>query len=374
MTIRRLSPILGSAALFMLVGCRKPDQSAASAVSPPVPVSVATATQSDAPILIRTIGSAQAKATVLLKPQVAGRVAEVLAAEGTEVKLGQPLLRLDEALFRAAVQQKEADLAQGRAMSLDAHNLEDRNKSALASAALSQREYEQTQARAAAADADVAAKQADVETAKLNLAYCNIAAPFAGRLGQFLVKTGTIVKENETELVEINQIDPIEVAFSIPEQRLPAIREALSKGGGPLRVDVVPSGDSAGPIAGEMSFIDSKVDANTGTIKLKATFQNQAHRLWPGRFANVTLYLGVEQASVQIPDSAVQPTQDGNAVFVVTANKTVELRPVTVRRSVDGQSIIDHGIAAGDVVVTDGQLRLGPGATVQIKTAPAAKG
>lgn len=368
MTIRFwLLPVAAACVAGLCAGCKKSDRSAGAAPPPPVPVTVATATQSDVAVLIRTIGSAQAKATVMLKPQVAGRVAEVVAQEGTEVKAGQLLVKLDEAWFRAAIQQKEADLAQSRAMAADAHNLEERNRTALAASALSQREFEQTQARAAAADAEVAAKVADVETAKLNVAYCSISAPFAGRLGQFLVRPGAIVKENETDLVEINQVDPIEVAFSIPEQRLPAIREAMSKSGSPLRVEAIASGDSSGPVAGELSFVDAKVDANTGTIKLKATFPNRSHLLWPGRFANITLVLGTERASVQVPESAIQTTQSGSAVFIVKADQTVELRPVTVRRTSDGMSIIEKGIAAGDVVVTDGQLRLGNGAGVQIK-------
>lgn len=359
---------------ILVLGCQRSDPSPIVSTTPAVPVTVATATQSDAPVLVRTIGSAQAKASVVLKPQVSGRVAEILATEGSEVQAGQSLVNLDEAWYKAAVQQREADLAQSRAMSVDAHNLEERNRAAVASSALSQRELEQAQARSAAADAETASKQADLETARLNLAYCKLVAPFSGRLGQFLVKPGAIVKENETELVEINQVDPIEVAFSIPEQRMPAIREAMSKESAVLRVEVIPSGDTAGQIVGELSFIDSRVDANTGTIKLKAVFPNADHRLWPGRFVNVTLVLGVERSSVQIPDSAIQATQDGPAVFVVNAQQTVELRPVSVRRSFDGKSIIDKGINAGDVVVVEGQLRLGPGAAVQIKNSSTPKG
>lgn len=359
---------------FLVLGCQRSDPSPVASTSSAVPVTVATAAQSDAPVLIRTIGSAQAKASVVLKPQVSGRVAEILATEGSEVEVGQPLINLDEAWYKAAVQQREADLAQSRAMSVDAHNLEERNRAAVASSALSQRELEQAQARSAAADAETASKQADLETARLNLAYCKLVAPFSGRLGQFLVKPGAIVKENETELVEINQVDPIEVAFSIPEQRMPAIREAMSKESAVLRVEVIPSGDTNGPIVGELSFVDSRVDANTGTIKLKAVFPNADHRLWPGRFVNVTLVLGVERSSVQIPDSAIQATQDGPAVFVVNAQQTVELRPVSIRRSFDGKSIIDKGINAGDVVVVEGQLRLGPGAAVQIKNSSTPKG
>jgi multidrug efflux system membrane fusion protein len=353
-------------AVMSFFGCSKTDQAASKAPAPPaVPVEVATAAQSDAPVLIRTIGSVQAQASVTLRPQVAGRVAEILGEEGAEVQAGQVLLRLDPAWFEAARRQAEADLTQSRAMAADAHNLAERNKSALASAALSQRESEQTEARAQAADADVLAKQAALETAKLNTAYCTITAPFGGRLGQFQVKPGAIVKENEANLVDLNQIDPIEVAFAVPEQRLPAIREAAAKA--PLRVEVLPSGETGGPVAGELTFVDNKVDTSTGTIRLKATFKNADRRLWPGRFANVTLILGRETDCIMIPDRAVQSTQNGPSVFVVKSDQTVELRPISIRRSVDGQTIVEKGIASGDTVVTDGQLRLAPGASVQIK-------
>jgi multidrug efflux system membrane fusion protein len=357
--------LLCIAGLALLPSCHKTETKSGGTAPPPVPVEIATAIQSDAPILIRTIGSVQAKQSVMLRPQVAGRVSEILAEEGADVQAGQTLLKLDTSWFEAALRQAEADLVQSRAMAADAHNLAERNKSALASAALSQREYEQTEAKAQAADADVAAKQAQVETAKLNLTYCNIVAPFAGRLGQFQVKPGAIVKENEANLVDINQIDPIEVAFAVPEQRLPAIRDAASKA--PLRIEVIPSGDPGAPVAGELTFLDNKVDTTTGTIRLKGTFKNADRRLWPGRFANVTLILGRESDCVMVPDRAIQPTQDGPSVFIVKPDKTVELRRVAVRRSVDGNSIIESGIAAGDTIVTEGQLRLANGATVQVK-------
>lgn len=373
--IHRVSIVsVGALVLAAALGaCTKSDEKASGpGASPPVPVSVAIARIEDAPVVIRTIGTVQAKATVMLRPQVEGRVAEVLAIEGADVHAGQVLLRIDGALYEATIREMEADLAQSRAMALDAHNLEERIRTAVESTAMSQRELEEIVAKTAAADADVASKEAQVETARLNLAYCSVTAPFAGRLGQFLVKPGAIVKRNETDLVEINQIDPIEVTLALPEQRLPAVRAAAAAG--PLRMDVVPSGDTAGPISGELSFIDSKVDTNTGTIRLKGTFQNEARRLWPGRFANVTLFLGIEPGSILIPDGAIQTSQDGPAVYVVKADSTVELRQVKVRRALDGFTIIDEGIGVGDTVVTEGQLRLGPGTTVQIKTPGPPKG
>ncbi len=375
--MRKAWTVMSAAGLFvaaelLVIGCEKPAATAAPSAPPPVPVVVATAEQADAPVLIRTIGVVQSKASVVMKPQVTGRVAAVLAEEGAEVKAGQALVRLDEAMFKAAVAQAEGELGQSKALALDAHNLEARNKSVLASAALSQREYEEAQAKVAAADALVAAKQADLDATRLNLEYCTISAPFDGRLGQFLVKPGAIVKSSETEMVEVSQIDPIDAAFNVPEERFPAIREAyLASAADPmgrsLRVEVVPSGDTGAPIVGKASFIDTKVDTDTGTIRLKATFDNSDKRLWPGRFVNVTLVLGVEPGCVQIPDSAIQATQSGPGVFVVKQDQTVEVRGVSVRRSVDGKSIIDKGVSAGEVVVTDGQLRLGPGAKVQIK-------
>ena len=374
MTHRPYGVVLVAAVLSTVVAaCSESDDKARGpGAAPPVPVSVAVARVEDAPVLIRTIGTVQAKASVMLRPQVEGRVAQVLAMEGADVQAGQVLLRIDGARYEAAIREMEADLAQSRAMALDAHNLEERIRTAVESTAMSQRELEEIVAKTAAADADVASKEAQVETARLNLAYCSVKAPFAGRLGQFLVKPGAIVKQNDTDLVEINQIDPIEVTFALPEQRLPDVRAAA--GAGPLRMEVVPSGDTGGPIAGELSFIDSHVDTNTGTIRLKGTFQNESRRLWPGRFANVTLVLGIEPGSVLIPDGAIQSSQDGPAVFVVKPDSTVELRVVKVRRALDGFTIIDEGIGAGDTVVTEGQLRLGPGTKVQIKAPTPAKG
>lgn len=349
--------------VVLVPGCNRQTEQRSVAALAPVPVTTATAVSLDMPIRMRAIGTVGSKANVVLRPQITARVMELLAEEGSDVEAGQALFRLDARPYEAALREAEADLAQGRAMADDARRLTNRLEEATDSLAVSNREIEEARAKAVAADAGVLSELARVEIAKLNLEYCTIHAPFAGRLGQFLVKPGTILKANEADMVELTQIDPIEIGFAVPEARIEAIRAAAD----PVSVEASPSGDTSGPQSGTMTFMDNKVDPTTGTIQIKATFANAARKLWPGQFANVTVLLGHETGSIVVPESAVQPSQYGASVFVVKEDQTVELRIVTVRRVVDGQSILEQGIRAGDIVVTDGHLRLTPGAKVQIK-------
>lgn len=372
--MNRIATVLmasGALAAAGLSGACKPEASAGKSggTPPPVPVTVGSAVKADAPIVLRTIGTAESRARVMLRPQVAGRIAELAVQEGTDVEAGQVLLRVDSRPFEAALRGAEANLARSKALASDAHRLLASTQGARASGAMSARESEEAQAKSDAADADVMANQSEVETARLNLAYCTVSAPFAGRLGQFLVKPGSIVKANEADLVELAQTDPIEVGFSVPEQSIPAVREG--KAAGPMRIEALASGETSAAV-GELTFVDNKVDTTTGTIRLKGTFPNAARRLWPGQFVNVSLTLGTEAGCVLVPESAVQPTQAGLAVFVVKPDKTVELRVVAVRRTAEGRSVIERGIEAGETVVTDGQLRLVPGSSVTIKGEPAA--
>lgn len=348
-----------------LLSCQKAAAPAGANTPPSVPVSVATATRADVPVILRTIGSVEAKAFVILRPQIAGRVIDLPVQEGRDVNKGDLLVSLDPRPHEAALAEAQANVTRNIAMADDAHRLAERTGNPAVSAAISQRETESARAKAAAADAEILASKAQVESAKLNLLYCTITAPFSGRLGSFKVKPGSIVKENETDLVELAQVDPIEVAFALPEENLPALRAAM--GVAELHVEASPSGDNDPPASGTLTFIDNRVDPATGTIRLKATFENTARRLWPGQFTNVRLLLGHDQGVVTVPESAVQTTQGGAAIFVVKPDQTVELRQVAVRRVAAGRSIIERGIAEGETVVTEGQLRLGPGSKVQVK-------
>ncbi|MCC6661635.1 MAG: efflux RND transporter periplasmic adaptor subunit [Phycisphaerales bacterium] len=352
--------------LLALACCDARKQARVEAVLAPATVSVASARVADAPVILRTIGTAQSPAGITVRAQVGGMVADLPTPEGSNVQTGDVLARLDARPFEAALAEAEANLARSRALSDDARVLADRAREARESGAMNPREAEQNEAQARAASAQVEADEALLATARLNVAYCTITAPFPGRLGQFLVKPGSIVKANETDVVDLAQVDPIEVAFSIPEDRLAAVQAAQAAA--PLRVQV--DADSV-PVVGEVTFIDNRVDPATGTVRLKARFDNRDRRLWPGQFLNVALTIGVEPHRVMVPESAVQPSQKGPAVFVVGADRTVTLHPVTVDRTQDGEAVITAGLNGTETVVTEGQLRLSPGSRVEVSAAGA---
>ncbi len=364
--IRAAAIVLGALAVGACQRAGEPGASTGPA--PAAPVVVAVATQSDSPIALRTIGSVQSPSLVMLRPQVSARVLELAASEGTDVKPGDVIARLDARPFEVALAEARANETQARAMADDAHRLVARLAGADATSAVAQRDIESARAKATAADAEVLSSQARVERAALDLGYCTIAAPFAGRLGEFLVRPGSIVKVNDTDLIELVQFDPIEVSCAVPEERIGAVREALKAGA--VTVEAWPSGEDGAGIPGTLTFVDSKVDPATGTIRLKATFANPERRLWPGRFATVSILLGYDRDSVTAPEAAVQQSQAGTMVWVVKGDQTVEARPVRVRRTADGRSVIESGLAAGETVVTEGQLRLAPGAKVKVKDAP----
>lgn len=358
-------------AALLLAACDAHEPAQQAAPPAPVAVSVARARVADTPIILRTIGAAQSPAGITVRPQVEGMVAELPTPEGAEVEAGAVLLRLDARPFEAAVAEAEARLARSTALAEDARMLADRAREGAASGAVNQREVEQNAAQARAASAQAAADGALLATARLNLAYCTISAPFAGRLGQFQVQPGSIVKANETDIVDLAQVNPIDVAFSVPEDQLAAIQ--ATQAAAPLRVEVSPGGASAG-VPGEVTFIDNRVDAATGTVRLKARCDNAGRQLWPGEFLNVALTIGVEPARVLVPEAAVQPSQEGPAVFVVRGDGTVELRPVSVDRTLGGEAVIASGLQGDETVVTEGQIRLSPGAKVEVSPARAAEG
>jgi multidrug efflux system membrane fusion protein len=224
----------------------------------------------------------------------------------------------------------------------------------------------------AALDATLEADRAAVENATVQQQYATIAAPITGRTGALMVHEGNLVRANDvTPLVVINQVTPINVSFAIPDARLADLKRYMAAGS--LSVAARPPNDDRSAAIGRISFVDNQVDPSTGTIRLKGSFSNEDRRLWPGQFVNVVVTLTTDPAAVVVPTTAVQAGQQGQYVFVVKSDQTVDLRTVTVARTVANESVIQQGLTAGETVVTDGQLRLVPGSRVTVKSGPGAK-
>jgi membrane fusion protein, multidrug efflux system len=388
------------AAALVLAGCGDrpgdgPDAKAASR-PPAVPVTVSDVAVRDVPVQVRAIGNVQAYATVSVLSLVGGELFKIHFTEGQDVKAGDLLFAIDPRPFQAALLQAQAQLAQHQAQIAQAQaNLtrdraqwenarveEARYKKLAEGGFVAREQYDQMrtneQSLAATIDADEAAvstaravaqaDQAMIENAQLQLSYTEIRAPIDGRTGNLLIHQGNVVKANDVgnPLVVITRVHPIYVTFAVPEQYLDRIKRY--RAAGQLGVEAMTQGPAERTDRGELSFINSTVDATTGTIQLKATFPNADNSLWPGQFVNVVLTLTTERDALVIPSQAIQPGQQGSYVFVVKPDLTVESRPVVVAFADGLDSIIIKGLARGERVVTDGQLRLVPGARVEIKT------
>jgi membrane fusion protein, multidrug efflux system len=295
-------------------------------------------------------------------------VAKVHFQDGQRVKKDELLFTIDQRPFEAALHQAEANLARDVAEARNAKAEADRRARLLEGGFVSRDEHDQVQTKAVSLEATVKADKAAVENAKLRLQYCYIRAPIDGKVGQVLVDAGNVVKNNETVLAVVNQIDPVYVTLSVPEQELPEIRRRMATE--KLAVEVTFAGDQGNPVTGELSFINNTVDTTTGTVLLKAVFHNEAERLWPGQFVQVAMTLSVQHDAVVVPPQAIQPGQAGQFVFIVGPDLTVQVRPVTVGQTKGSETVVTTGLAADERVVTEGQIRLAAGMTVQIKNAP----
>jgi multidrug efflux system membrane fusion protein len=296
---------------------------------------------------------------------VGGPVVRVAFREGQDVKEGDLLFEIDRRPFDVALQVSLANLERDRARAREADENAKRYEELVKKDYVTKEQASQITSNAEALRAIVKADEGDVANARLNLSYCAITAPASGRTGSLLVNVGNLVKGNDDKpLVVINQIEPIFVTFALPEAALADVKRRAAAGR--LPVLATPNVSSV-TSTGELTFIDNTVDATTGTINLKATFPNKDHALWPGQFANVSLQLASEPGALVVPTEAVQTGQIGTFVFVVGTDDTVAMRPVSVRRAYRQWSILEKGVAAGERVVTDGQLRLAPGAKVTIK-------
>lgn len=351
----------------LLAGCSRSGKSVAGG-PPAVPVQATAALQQDVPRRIESIGSVQALRSVAIKAQVDGIIASIHFKEGDEVKAGDLLVTLDRRPFENSLRIARADLANVKAEAEQAAADAERYRRLDQEAAISKEQLTQLLTKADTSRAVVQAKEAAVANAELQYSYSEIRAPVGGRTGQLLLHEGSLVKANDVNqsILSINQIAPISVAYSVPEDMLPEVRAALAQNEAKVTVSDRTGGKPRGD--GRLQFIDNAVDTTTGTIVLKALFENSDHTLWPGQFVRVLTDVGIDHDAVVVPSSAVQTGQSSSQVFVIKSDKSVELRPVVVARTLGDMSVIKSGVRAGETVVTDGQLRLVPGAKVEIKT------
>jgi multidrug efflux system membrane fusion protein len=331
-----------------------------------VPVTVASVVQKSMPIEIRVIGAVEAYSVVSVHAQITGQLTAVNFKEGDDVQKDQVLFALDKRPLEAALLQSQANLQRDIAQAANAKSVAQRYDDLAARGIATREQVETNRAASAALDATVEADKAAVENAKIQLQYATIPSPLVGRTGALMVHEGNLVRANDTTpLVVINQVAPIYVSFAIPESRLPELKRFMARG--TLPVDAQPPNDNALASHGHITFVDNNVDQTTGTIKIKATFPNDDHRLWPGQFVNVTVALTKDPTAVVVPTAAVQVGQQGQYTYVVKADKTVEYRPVVVERTSGLETVIKSGLKPADVVVTDGHLRLVAGSRVSIK-------
>ena len=308
-----------------------------------VPVTIERVVQKDMPLEATAVGTVEAYSTVAVRAQVTGEMKSVNFQQGDDVDAGQVLFVLDTRPLEAALNQAEANL---------------------------QRDTARTQA--AALDAVVGANQAAVENARVQLQYATIRAPIAGRTGALMVHAGNLVRANDqASLVVINQVSPIYVSFGIPEALLADLRRYM--GQRELEVQAAPPNDSGPAAAGRITFVDNQVDQTTGTIRIKATFPNSSRSLWPGQFVNVTIRLSMDRQALVVPSVAVQAGPEGQYVYVVKSDQTVDMRKVVVKRTAGVETILQEGLKPGETIVTDGQLRLVPGSHITVKGSPTEK-
>lgn len=380
------------AMLLATCGCQGPSKTQSAGPPPPVPVSTAVATEESVPNDLRVIGNVEASAVIQVKSQVAGELTRVHFAEGGFINKGDLLFEIDPRPYQdslrqaeaavardsAQLRQAEANLAREKAQSKTAEADALRYDQLVKEGVVSRTQSEQFRTSADALQASMRADQAAIESAraslqgdlaaadraKLDLSFCQVRSPVSGRAGNLLVHAGNLVKANgDNAVVVINQVTPIFVSFGVPEQHLAAIRRHSAEQG--LVVQVSPQGDLNQSIRGILRVIDNTIDTATGTIRLKASFSNDRRLLWPGEFVNVTLTLDTLRNATVVPAEAIQAGQKGPMIYVVKRDQTVEPRMVTAGESRGGRVVVEKGVSPGEIVVTDGQLKLFPGARIQ---------
>jgi membrane fusion protein, multidrug efflux system len=348
-----------------LAGCSRGDGRMKKGGAP-VPVLVTRVVETNLPAQISAIGNVTPISKVTVRSQITGKLASVNFQEGQPVTKGDMLFTIDPRPAQAALEQARANLARDTAQLENAKIQFGRVQKLFADKVASQDEFDTSKAGLDALVGTVAADQAAVSNATLNLEYTTIRSPVDGVAGSQQVFAGNIVKSPDDAMLTINQIHPIYVSFAVPEQYLSQIRREMA--GKTLKVQTSFAGMSGPTPEGDLTFVDNAVDATTGTIQLKATFANEDNRLWPGQFVQVRLALAEIANAIVVPSQAIQTGQNGDYVFVVKSDQTVEMRPVKTGDDLDGETAITSGLKAGETVVTDGQLNLVPGKAVNVKS------
>jgi multidrug efflux system membrane fusion protein len=354
-----------SISLLGVAGCNRQQAQAGPMQMPPPLVTVADAKAQDVPIYLDEIGKCSARESVTVMPQVAGIITERHFEDGADLKKGQLLFSIDPRPFQATLDSAIAQLEQAKAAREFAKLELDRYAAVANTRAISKSDYDTKKNAMDVAEAQVAAAQAAVEAAQLNVGYCSIVSPIEGRAGARLVDAGNVVKANETALLLIQRLDPIYSDFTITERDLPSVQEFMKVG--TLKTLVRLPIDSAGR-GGDLTFLDNAVQDGTGTVKLRAIMPNKDHHFWPGQFVDVKLILKTQKDAVLIPAAASQISQQGPYVYVVKKDGTADLRPVTLGQRQGDDIVVIKGVTVGERVIVTGQMTVRPGAPVRIDT------
>lgn len=365
---RRLACSSALCAVALALGCQETSQ--ARKPEEPVPVTLAPVQIRDVPREVPAFGSVEASSTVDVRAQVQGLITQVHFREGDFVKQGDLLFTVDTRPYSASLAAARAELLRNQAVADQARVEAERAQRLRQEGVASDQEVARTEADARSSAANVALGQAQIQSARLNVAFTRITSPIDGRTGSLLVHAGNIVKATDAQpLVVIRRLSPVYVRFAVPQEYLGAIRQRL--GHAPITAKITPRGEDAKAIEAPVTFLDNSVDVATGTVNLKATYENAGQELWPGASVDVVLVLGVDSQATVVPEPALQRSQSGTFVYVAGADGRVTERAVEVLRTTATLALLKSGVRAGEQVVTDGQLRLRPGIKVTQKSAAA---
>ena len=361
MTVR--SALLGLALIFAgLAACNKKPE--ANFERPPAPVTVARAIARDVPVYIDAVGKTVAREVVSVQPQVSGRITQIHFTDGANVKIGDLLFTIDPRPYQAQLNQAEANVAQAEAaLSLAKVNFA-RVEKVSDPRAVSRQDFDARKSAVESAEATLKQNRAAVENARLNLEYCTIRSPINGRAGQRAVDVGNVVSANSGSLLVIQRLDPIYADFTVTESELSGVQRNMAKQA--LKVEVRLPDDGTEPREGKLTFLDNSVQEGSGTVKLRATLNNNDRSFWPGRFVKVRLILQTQRDAVLVPADAPQLSAKGPFVYVVKPDSSAELRPVKVGQRQEDLIVIKDGLKADERVVVSGQLGVTPGGKVRV--------